>query len=900
TELGVGLLIDALHTRYRYDAAGRLIEKSTPLHGDWSITQFIYDDLGRLIQTIDNQNNSQKIEYDDLHQRIIQTDANGLQTIRIYDHSGLLLSVMRLDSAHDFGTTSYQYDSAGRLVAETGVDGLSRYNFYDMQGRLIAKVEGNGQVTEYRYAGNGLLLSTHEYQNKISTGNWQKSLPSFAEIKLQSGMQDRISQIIYNQYNQIAYRIDAQGAVIGYEYDEFGRLVSSTAFANRITNYDPNQLLIVDDINLTVDALHDRRINYYYDSEGRLKAEVNAEGFAKEYKYDRLGNLIELCRYFNAVTAHTGSWMHDCPERSNKDIHNFVLYDGRNLKIAEIDGEGYLIEYRYNEAGLLVEQCAYERAIARPIEINEATDLNQIRPKSQTNDHYTYYSYDSLGRLIQEKKYNGLVTNYSYDEMGRLSSTSLIDAKTQAMRQQQYRYDAMGRIIQSLDELGCALLNQSSIDADAIELIWQQHSISFTYNKAGLLASKTNSLQQSTRYFYDEQALLRYTINADGAVVENSYNSFNQIASIKKYSSFVRAINKDTTTDEITKKLDLLKDERFDEVIRYEYNTLGQLIAQYQGSKGLISTQYNAFGELEQTSQRVNAQQNKITEYHYDRRGLLIRSINDPANIKQIAASEYDAFGYLNASLDHKMNKTRYTLNKRGEQVRILRPDNLFKRVTYDAFGRIIIETDFNAKDIKQYIFDDQNQKLTLINPQTNSQIVTEFNAFGDTIAIVNANGFKTEHFYNEQGQLIRVNSPEGAFKEYHYDGLGRLCFELDGSGHKISYTYDASGHVLSKTQDPDGLKLTTTYQYDALGRQLQVKDANGCIKQFIYDEGGRLILSCTDPQGLNLVTHFDYDDRGLLVKQTELNAQGLNKIIAYEWDNLGRKTAVLVDPDGL
>ncbi|MDI1351570.1 MAG: hypothetical protein PSV35_02200, partial [bacterium] len=122
---GKGILTGALSTRCRYDAAGRLVEKSIPSAGVWSITQYLYDDLGRLIQTIDNQNHSQRIEYDDAHQRVIQIDANGLQTVYLYDKSGLLLSVMRLDSSHSYGAITYKYDASGHLIAQTGVDGLT-------------------------------------------------------------------------------------------------------------------------------------------------------------------------------------------------------------------------------------------------------------------------------------------------------------------------------------------------------------------------------------------------------------------------------------------------------------------------------------------------------------------------------------------------------------------------------------------------------------------------------------------------------------------------------------------------------------------------------------------------------------------------------------------------------
>ena len=231
---GVGIDTHATHTRTRYDAAGRLIEKSVQTTNSWSTTYYLYDDLDRLIQTLDNQNNSQRFEYDDTHQRIIQTDANGLQTLHLYDRSGLLLTTMRLDASHDYGTTQYQYDAAGRLIAETGVDGLTTYFFYDAQGRMQAKVNAQSQVTQYRYNEDGLLVQTHQYLTRLNTKDWLTNRPSLKSILPNASSKDYISQTLYNQYNQIAYTVDTQGAVMGYTYDAEGHVLSKTAYANRL------------------------------------------------------------------------------------------------------------------------------------------------------------------------------------------------------------------------------------------------------------------------------------------------------------------------------------------------------------------------------------------------------------------------------------------------------------------------------------------------------------------------------------------------------------------------------------------------------------------------------------------------------------------------------------------
>ena len=901
--LGQGIPTGALSTRSRYDAAGRLVEKNTPIDGRWNTTQYLYDDLGRLIQTIDNQNHTQLIEYDDAHQRIIQTDVNGLQTIRLYDKSGLLLSVMRMDISHTYGTTTYKYDAAGRLIAETGVDGQTVYTFYDHQGRVQAQVNSSGQVTETFYNEDGLIIKTLQYEQHVTTGGWLEEFPIFETTKPLRSTKDRISQIVYNQYNQIAYKIDSEGAVIEYKYDAQGLLISATAYAKRLDQFNPEQTLTWDVIQLIPDA-KDRTTYYYYDKQGRLEAQVNGEGFATYYRYDRLGHLIETCRYANSMSkSYSGDWIQDKPDANiSKDIHTYSIYDGRGLKVADIDGEGYLTEYRYDARGLLQEKCAYELAIDKSIPINETTTLAQILPKLGNNDHNSVYQYNDLGLLIQEKTQNGLVTNYTYDEMGQLLTKTLVDEQTHTARQQQYRYDALGRVIQSLDELGSALLLKSTdLSQEEIEIIWQKHSNHFKYNNSGLLLTKTNALNQSTHYFYDEARALRYTVNDDGAVTEIGYNAFGQVAVTRSYSTYLKSKVKGLSTEELSQRLSLLQDDRFDEFTRYEYNTIGQVTAKYSGSHGLVTSSYNAFGELEFSSQYIDSKNKTSTSFEYDKRGLLTKRIDDIDGFARSNGIQYDAFGWVSHKIDGNLNKIILGFNKRGEQVKITNSSNKSKKITYDAFGRVLRETDYTTiNNIKIFSYDDKNRTVTLTNQMENTEITTQYNSFGDKISIKDANGFTTDFHYDEKGQLIRIDAPEQSFKEYHFDEAGHLIWQQNAEGQVTEYCYDAANHLLSKIEDPKGLKLTTSYQYDALGRQLQITEPNDCIKKFVYDNQGNLIQSCIDPDGLNLVIVFSYDDRGLLIRQTEINENSVNKSTAYQWDNLGRRIATIIDPDGL
>ena len=885
-EQGAGIATaDTIRTYSRFDAAGRLVEKSSLVDGQLSTTQYLYDDLGRLIKTIDNQQHTQTFDYDDAHQRILKTDANGLQTLSIYDKSGLLLSTQRLDATHEYGTTTYGYDATGRLVSETDVTGKTRHLFYDAQGRLQATVSGSGHAIEYVYDEQGHCIQTHEYQQTINAHD----ASDFATIRPATNPHDRISQVIYNEYNQIARLIDAEGAVIAFQYDAQSRLTSKTAYAHRLTS----------DMAL-ISGSDDRTITYYYDANGRLQGEINGEGAATSYCYDAQGNLTEKIRYKKIITGQrTGDWATDAPfTPKSSAIHTYSLYNAAGLKIADIDGEEYLTEYVYDARGLRIETIEYYTELDYPITINETTTLDTLRPRAHKNDHHTTYRYNDLNQRIEETTTSGLVITYSYNAAGLVIRDTRTDRQTHEARSQHYRYDALGQVIQSLDALGSALLAQNNtLNQDEIETIWQQHSVRYSYDKAGHLVSQTNALNESTRYVYNDAGLLTYTLSPMGAVTETRYNAFQQVDTTIHYCTYC-SNNATANLQGIKQYLSLVANPKLDEQTHYEYNSLGLLISQRKGSGSTQITTYNAFGELSQTAQHSGVTPDILTDYQYDRRGLLRLRTDDMNGINKTVEMQYDAFGWVEKSWDSRQGVTTYMLNNRGEAIRIEDQGHGINDTRYDAFGRVLY---VYGRAWNTYTYNDQNHTLTLerMVDAAGATVVTQFNAFGDKLTVTDGKHQTTSYQYNALGQLIHIDAPEHSTADYTYDAAGRLLFQHDAGGHVLRFTYDAEGHVLTKTLDPDGLNITTTYTYDAIGRQLQVNNA-GCCTQFTYDNQGNLIQTCQDPDGLKLITTFDYNDLSQLIRETHRNPQGVDQVKTYTRDALGRCLTSTIDPDGL
>ncbi|MFA6303647.1 MAG: pesticin C-terminus-like muramidase [Legionella sp.] len=882
---GIGLNDSATIKHFRYDAAGRLVEKSSLGDKGWSTTHYFYDDLGRLTNTIDNQGHQQSFEYDDTHQRIIQTDANGLQTINFYDRSGSLLAQNRMDKDHQYGTIFYKYDAAGRLITETGVDGLSKFYFYDHQGRIQAQVKSNGQVIEYSYSNTGLLLQTHQYQHQVQTANWLATIPEFSDIKPISSAKDHINQNIYNQYNQLAYSINAEGEVIAYTYNAHNQLISATAYAKRLVKFNPQHLLDYDSIQVQSDS-NDRSTYYYYDEQGRLQAKINGEGCATAYTYDRQGNLIHTCRLYQAVQkALSGDWTKDKPESVQKDIHTYSLYDGRGLKIADIDAQAYLTEYKYNASGLLKERCTYSQKIL--ISDLESGSLEQIRPQAQSADQTVFYSYNDLDQLSEERSQNGRIITYNYNESGLLTS------KTQAARIEFYSYDAFGRLTQSIDAKGGVQ--------------------KYEYDNAGLLLSKTNALQQTSYYFYDANQQLKYTVNADGAVIETNYTIFGQLEFIKKYSIYLNCDVKDLSTEQVAAHLSLLEDKEHDEIIHYEYNNIDQVIGQYTGTHHLISTKYTAFGEIES-----NFNGFKSNIYQYDRRGLLLESVEDANFIAKKSAYHYDAFSNLALRTQADL-VTEYEYDERGLILRqinrnplgcdrvvayewdhlsrktatIIDPDGLNYKTSYeyDTDNNLITKTDANQHRT-HYIYDANKQCRYQIDARN---VLTEYqyDENGTEIAKIKyAHKLPDLDFYDDKRikEVLIEDCAKDQYQAREFDAQGRLIKSYDASKSLTEYTYDANGNVLSIQTG----NRTQHFTYDALNRLRFKCDSSGCITESNYDEHGQVISTRLYATRIKLELYTEENIKNNIIKNSEQD-----QTIHYAYDALGRLSTE-ISPQGV
>ena len=345
---------------YERDAAGRVLEIVDPLGGETAIHRSSY---GAVVRIIDPDGREISIERDDTG-RISGYSAGGFPLRQhIYDAFGDVAAIRFADGSeisferNDLGEltavlagedatidiardsmgrlatargpareSTFEYDSGGRIVAESGDGGLELRYRYDGEGRRSRLTATGGVDVSYAYDESGRLgaLTGRMPAEFLYDLHGRPSGASMAETRLtiEYNAAGQKASVALNGRPVLAYRRDANGAIVGLElganatafaYDARGRLVS--AGTDRFV-YDGsgNALqfahltgLEYDSANRLVrvggeDARHDGAgridtvpglVEAAYDGFGQVVWARGPDGAAATYAYDYRGRMVE-------------------------------------------------------------------------------------------------------------------------------------------------------------------------------------------------------------------------------------------------------------------------------------------------------------------------------------------------------------------------------------------------------------------------------------------------------------------------------------------------------------------------------------------------------------------------------------------------------------------------------
>jgi RHS repeat-associated protein len=349
-----------LVTTYAYDEIGNRI---TQTDANGHATSFAYDKLGRRSsRTLPAGGASETYQYDAAGNLKSKTDFNGRTTTYAYDGVNRLLS----KTADVFFSTgacaggacgatqvSYTYSATSRRLSMTDASGTTSYT-YDNRDRLLTKAAPAGTLTyTYDAAGNTLSLNSSNAGGASMTYGYDV-LNRLSSVTDPSG----VTSYSYDAVGNLSGYTYPNGVATSYTYDTLNRLTNmqslcgtgtpACAPGTAIASYAYS--LGAAGNRLSVAELSGRTVNYGYDDLYRLTSETISGAASQNgnisYTYDSVGNRTQRNSTVPAVPA-TGLLNYDANDRTSTDFYDA----GGNLLSSGAGANVYDFENRLVQAG---------------------------------------------------------------------------------------------------------------------------------------------------------------------------------------------------------------------------------------------------------------------------------------------------------------------------------------------------------------------------------------------------------------------------------------------------------------------------------------------------------------------------------------------------------------------
>ncbi|KQK24349.1 hypothetical protein AR438_17115 [Chryseobacterium aquaticum] len=416
-------------TEYFYDKFGRNIKKIEPDAGE---SRFEYDMSGKLIHSVNPllESIGKKIQY--------QYNFDQLTYVEYPDHAvhfeygnqgGVAEERGRLIKQTDrTGTQAFKYDLLGNVrenirvvVAPQNVPKMFKTSFeHDVYGRIISINYPDTEEVSYWYNLSGLL---HKIMSKLPG----RSKPT-----------NIISDITYNNRDQMTSYLAPNGTKTEYDYDPWGKVNElSLLYYNSNTNIRKNQYTFDGNGNVSV-------INGTTPLSGNYPTMDMGIATSKNFTYDPFGRLgtAQITATGKTMTKHYNLNM-EYNAAGNMSVKNSRLKTYTNGICQNPNNEGDLATYEYGSP--LHPNAVSHISYTKYANFNAPMDCGPALPDPSVITSESF-GYDLNGNLTQVKEDNGVsVLNYRelfWDHQNRLKAIA-----TQKENFNYYVYDAAGERI---------------------------------------------------------------------------------------------------------------------------------------------------------------------------------------------------------------------------------------------------------------------------------------------------------------------------------------------------------------------------------------------------------------------------------------------------------------------
>ncbi|MHC4618595.1 MAG: RHS repeat domain-containing protein, partial [Planctomycetota bacterium] len=404
-------------TTYKYDTYGNVREVNDP-NGD--VTKFQYNELDLLTKTTDPYDNVTKFLYNKNKKlsRIERVRVSDSNQITDYDYD-ILDHLVEVNNPLGY-PTRYGYNKNEDPNIVTDAEGRDTVSVYDERGLLIEVIDANGDSTKYTYTANGDINDVNDAKGNITRYEYD----GFGRLKKIIYPDDSEEVFGYDKNSNLISKTNRGGVEIKYKYDALNRMTAKEREG------DPN-IYFAYDISGRVREVNDLRsvaegggiTTYTYDRVGRVIEVNDIESRVAKYKYDQLGRRSELI-YPNTKKI---TYQYDALSRLTN-----VRYYSASLVTYEYDELSRRTKATLlNDSNAVYEYDLGDRLLKLTNNIDEGNSIifeygrydkvgNRLSMKvDDANAHV--YEYDNLYQLIFVDYNDGNGTDYYYDPLGNRS-----------------------------------------------------------------------------------------------------------------------------------------------------------------------------------------------------------------------------------------------------------------------------------------------------------------------------------------------------------------------------------------------------------------------------------------------------------------------------------------------
>lgn len=536
----------------------------------------------------------------------------------------------------------------------------------------------------------------------------------------------------------------------------------------------------------------------------------------------------------------TGKHLKTVDRNGNETVFH---YDAEGLLERVIYPGGSIINFIY-KAGLLKEMVDHAgRSTQFVMQDGQlvAAKLPTLQPR--------VFEYDAKGHLIKQLYSNGASTNYILDDFGRAIGFEAGTTSSDTILPPVQGEDNAGQVV-------IATSGKTVIKTEAGERSFKEEN--------GHVTQMSGNGNDKVHVSHNKDGQIIRLMKQNQIGVENTYDEYGDLIKVQDLEGNSLQETLYNTNGQKIRETD---PEGY--VMRWEYDTGGNLINTFKGDMHIASYTYNAKGLLMEATEFGE----KMTLEH-----------DDSGNVTKVVNGDF---------IQEIVRSTT------GQVLESKQGDFIHQIFEYDDLNRVVAIKE--GEDIARYNYDQDGNRCLVVDALDN-QYAYEYNAYGNLLSRSDLGSRAWHYEYDDRGRMIKLISPDGSISSWDYSSNGHHIkkyseneiteiFQLDEN--RVSWMknklvqqhheYDYQGELSNvRTLYENVGQSELAYSRKKNGMLEAIKSMNGQVEvNFDYTADGAVNkIACEQFE-----VQYIYNDIGQIIGQ----AFGKNQLMSMQYDDVGK-----------